>query len=516
MPINISKSLIAKLPKSEQKGIERALKSKSNNKCFLCEAKFNYASESIIADHDIPEVDDGPTEQKNLNLAHSKCNSMKRSNKSVEVRPYLKLQAFLASKNYLVKYGDTLEHFKIEPKSSHVEISDSKVEFQLPDNTVQTVAIFEESNEKSKFKYCFVEVPRNALINDDDVQPRNIKQNQIWALYTDIQVNPLHEPPSCRLIQDSKSASDMYKLALFDGQHKTVASWMNDRKKIVVKVYFDLTQDQANYLVNSIQAKIKKLPLSPFELSAKLADEWKSRLEDYQLAISDPKLMSEAGFIDWLPNAERKRALTAFEAALIQNLVDQDNFAFNKYVKWAGRPLTATTLITESVLKTKILKPLLLTKPLEEPVTTGEKTRDREMRNIIFALETLVELAFDDENQPFSDKQIERRKRMVYQASLLKISDLIRGVYGNVLVNDPNKEMSQRDLDEKQKDRIRNAIRNIVEHPVWWSDYSISPKMQAVEESLTKNQNYDRAFDNVGLRLGYAVDVDPLASDWHE
>ena len=115
MPINISKSLIAKLPKSEQKGIESALKSKSNNKCFLCEAKFNYASEWIIADHDIPEVDDGPTEQKNLNLAHSKCNSMKRSNKSVEVRPYLKLQAFLASKNYLVKYGDTLEHFKIEP-----------------------------------------------------------------------------------------------------------------------------------------------------------------------------------------------------------------------------------------------------------------------------------------------------------------------------------------------------------------------------------------------------------------
>lgn len=103
MPIKISKSLILKLPETEKSDIQTWLWHKSGGRCFLCGEILNESNDAIVADHDIPEHDNGPTNRDNLNLVHQACNSFKQAHKTVNVRPYLTLTQKIVKAGFSVK-----------------------------------------------------------------------------------------------------------------------------------------------------------------------------------------------------------------------------------------------------------------------------------------------------------------------------------------------------------------------------------------------------------------------------
>jgi hypothetical protein len=513
--IKISKTLRAALPETQRPGIEDYLWAKSGGLCHLCEQPMNLANDSIEADHDVPLAAGGQTDRDNLWLAHAACNRAKRDNPSVDVRPYLKIKAFMAKHGYRLKYDGILAHFKISPKPSKIEDQGETVVFHFPGGAVAKCPVFVDENaEKRQFRYVFVEVPRLALHNDMEVQPRSLKLSQLWAIYSDIQVNPLHEPPSCRLVSAAHSTQ---WLALFDGQHKTVASWMKGVGTVCAKVYLDLTKHEANYLVNSIQAKIKKLPLSPFELSAKLSEEWTARVDEY-LKHVDADEVSEKSFVAWLQPAERARARSAFEAALIQELISANDLAITRFVHLAGQPKTAQTLITETQFSNKVLKRLLHTAPLDEPGDLGEELRVHERQNIISALNIFEELVFEPEGGggELTEKESERRRRMLYQGSLSYISDLIKGLHEWVFAVEPDRGFLDKVPGLEQETMIRAGIERAVNHPVWTTKFDLSLKMNAVQDALSKNQDVEKAFSAVGLKRGYVVGADQLPNDWYK
>jgi len=339
-----------------------------------------------------------------------------------------------------------------------------------------------------------------------------LKLAQVWAIYSDLQSNPLHEPPSARVIDAGKGLS---QIALFDGQHKTIASWMSGFEAVTVKIYLDLSKSEANFLVNSIQAKIKKLPLSPFELSAKLSDEWLSRLEDYQAKV-DPDEASEAGFIHFVDSADRSRAKSAFEAALMRALISAPELTLTKYVALAGQPKTPDALLTETQFNNKVLKRLLHTAPLTEAGELGEELRGRERDNIIRALNILQEVAFEPQEKAveLNGLERERRRRLLYQASLAYVSDLIKALHRQVLVVDPERAFLDKTPTDEQEALIREGIVRIMEHPIWTTDFSFSDKTRSVEDALSKNQDVTAAFGAVGLKLGYVVGADKLPNSW--
>jgi hypothetical protein len=266
MPIKISKQLRERLPENERADIEEWLRIKSNGVCFLCAQQLNEAAEKLVADHDDPAAEDGKTERNNLNLVHDRCNAFKKNNASIDVMSYLKFKAFLDSKGGLVKYGGTLEHFGVAlaPCELTVDKKGETATFKFSDGSVRTAAVHTERNKKRKYASVFVDVPAVNLYNDDECQPRNIKLSQVWSIFLDLLINPLHEAPGCRQVQIGNGK--MVQLLMFDGQHKTIASWLSGRDRIVVKIYLDLPKEGAIELVNSVQSRIKKLPLSPFEL----------------------------------------------------------------------------------------------------------------------------------------------------------------------------------------------------------------------------------------------------------
>lgn len=511
MPVKISKVLRKKLPDTERDGIETSLLNKSGGVCFLCGEKFDTDLENIVADHDIPESDGGQTNLENLNLVHSPCNSFKRAHPTVEVRPYLKLTARMKSKGKPLKYDEALELLDISPERITIKLTKKKASLTLDSSTHESYPVFEEVNKEGTFKYFFAELPRSFIYNDDECQPRTIKPNHLWKIYSDISRNPLLESPACRLVKDEHITSD-YKILMFDGQHKTLAFWIAGKEKIVVKVYINLTKDAAVRLVNSIQSKIKKLPLSPFELSAKMAEEWQERVEKYEEAVGTDNA-SEDGFIKWIEPDQKRRGKSAFEDALYQNIIDKEELDFSKLVGKPGEKKSKQFEITETIFKNKVLKPLLHIKPLKDFFPSSQGLRDREADNITKLLNIFYNLTFSKlDNNGSSPQDHIRAKRLLYQSSILYVMNILRGVFGHRLTVSSPKEFLEKDPTTNDWSLIEQDIKRLLNHPVWTAEFK-TEKMISIKNSLEKNQDSKKSFEDVELKLGYVVGVDTLSSN---
>ncbi|WP_159802738.1 HNH endonuclease [Arthrobacter zhaoguopingii] len=503
MPIEISKTLVKKLPVEEQGNVEKALWDKSGGVCWLCEEPLNRSSDDIHTDHDVPESEGGATTLANLNLAHSACNKAKRNAKTVPIRPYLKLVAFSKKNGGRLKYDGFLKHFDIAPQEIVLSRNGDSASFELPDGTKRTVPIYSESNGTGVHEYVFLPLPRNAIFNDDACQPRVVRTDHAWSIYSDMQRNVLHEPPSCRL--EEYRLDQPIRLLLFDGQHKTIASWMMGREEVASKVYLNMNAAKANELVNSIQAKIKKLPLSPFELAGKMADEWENKFSEYEVAVGANEV-SEDGFIKWLPQTDRARGKSALQSALIQNLLTSPDLRITSHVKsagGAGQPFG----FTEQQLKSKVLERLLSKDPLALKGEAAQRARDIEATNIVTLLNRLNDLAFEPsaDDGTLGPTELERARRMCYQSSLAYISSLIRQMWVRVsLAANPKDPMSS-EVNENQDAELADAMRLIVEHPVWTAAFNRDEKMAAVKVALEKNQEAAPAFAGVGFDFAYVV-----------
>lgn len=513
--IKISKALRNKFPEDQRKDLEQSLWEQSGGICFLCEEPLNQASDDIQVDHDEAEIEGGETAIENLNLVHRSCNAAKRNSPTVDIKPYLKLTAFIKKHDGPVRYGECAKHFGIKPKESVISYPVAgKVKLELPDGSIVESTVHKTTNGEGTFDYCYVEVPREALFNDDDCQPRNIKLLQAWAIFVDLQKNPLHEPPGCRLLPHGGK----WRIAMFDGQHKTVASWMAGQTKIVVKLYLNITLPQTIRLVNSVQAKIKKLPLSPFEIAAKLADEWQNQLSEYEDDVGAEN-MSEQGFIDWLKPNDRRRGKQAFEEAQLQTILGREELSLLRFVKHGGNAaVDDDALIPEAAFKSKLLKELVHTKPLSSKGDEGQAQRSREIENIVKLLNYFASKVFEPngEGVALNEVQLESRRRMSYQAALKFVGEMLPKVVGNICIREADSVFLDVKFSNEQWKAITDAIDRMVGHPVWSKDFKIGTKARAVEEALLKNQGAKEALAATGLTFGYIAGGDQLAVDWYK
>ena len=500
MALKISKSLKSKLPDPERETIEDELWAKSGGHCFLCEGDINRASDDLEADHDVPEAEGGLTELNNLNLVHAQCNKAKRDSKSVDVRPYLKLK--FKAQGQRLKYDGFLPFLGINPKPVVVEQKAPGIlRIELPDGRKEDVPVFEETNRSGKFSYVFVSLPREAIFNDQDCQPRNMRLEHAWQIYCDLQQNVLHEPPSCRL--ENFTLGQPVRLLMFDGQHKTLASWMLDRQNVTAKVYLNLTVEQANVLVNSIQAKIKKLPLSPFELAGKMSDEWENKFKSYESEAGSTDV-SESGFLEWLPKQDRARGKDALKSALVQNILGRDDLRIKNFVKTSG---VATEIdITEQTLKGKVIEKLLALEPRTEMGQDAQDLREAEADNIVHCLNKFVDLVLEpsDPATGFTAQELERARRMTYQASLNYFAELCRQFWPYIAAKKAGAAMSD-SFSDKQMKQLDEGLERLFNHPAWFADFALNEPLAKFKLALEKNQGFPDACEALGLDLTYVV-----------
>jgi len=510
MSIAISKAIRNELPDDEKDEIKDLLWKKSG-KCFLCGRQLNQQTDQIEADHDVPVAEGGETNLNNLNLAHKKCNNLKKNHPSVQIRPYLELAAFAEEHEGPIYYSHCLTHFGIKPKSVTIDRDGEMATFHLPDGKVTAAEVFtEQSLDGTRtFEFAFVELPREAISHDEDCQPRSIKTSQVSAIFFDLVTNPLHEQPTVRTTGAGKSK----KLLLFDGQHKTLAKWVGNADTVVVKIYMNLDKEQANFLVGSIQSTVKKLPLTPFELAQKMSDEFSDRFETY---VRDTKgSISEEGFIQWLPVNYRGRGKTEIKNAVIALLVRNDDPTL-EFVERIGQKSLG---IKETQFISKLLAPLMNFKPLSVEGDDADKQRANERVNTINIVNRFEQICItpgEETGASIQDK--DRAKRMLYQASLEYCMNCLKSVAAHYCKVEKHEAMLEAPLTKPQIKSITHGIERMAGHPVWTADLETTgkQKLRAVDEALKKNQGADKAFKAVGLDVGYLLHNEQIAGDWDD
>ena len=481
--------------------------------CFLCGGELNRASDAIELDHHDPVGEGGTDDWDNLNLTHASCNRYKRDHSSIEVRPHLRFKRFWDEKSGAVNFKAAKEFYNLKETDIYIKFDESSRIAEISTEIgIQKVPVFSELVSSGELNFLFAEIPVSAVKNDDKIQPRNININHLLAIASDLATNPLHEQPCCRIIGGGEKKS----LLLFDGQHKAVAELLRDRKSVVFKVYLNLNEQSAVRLVNSIQSQIKKLPLTPFELAAKMSDEVARQVADYEEDVGSLQV-SEAGFINWLDPADRSRAKQGISSAVIDRVIGDEQLAFKAIIERKGIKIEGPVSLKEAAFQSNILKRMLFTKPLPTDFA-GEKmkaARTREATNVIRLLNMIFERGFVVQPDKEPSTEGKRIERLAYQASLSYMSMIFTQLMAS-MIYPTNSEQTflEKDIKDEVWDRMASYIERFFAHPVWTGDLTKGDKAKAVQDALSKNQNYEAAFREVGLTGGYCAGQDNLPKNW--
>lgn len=497
-----------KVPKDE---IEDYVWNHKPHKCFLCDSTLNRANDDIELDHDIPSSEGGGDELANLNLTHVSCNRYKRNNSSFDVRSHLRFKRFFEERLGQVKFQDAKDFFELVRTDCYFTLSADKknANIETSEDKFTVVVHKEEVGGKDQY-FCFADLPISCIENDDEIQPREIKLNHLLLISADLKKNPLHEQPAVRLA----GVGDKKKALMFDGQHKTVAHLINGKKSVTFKIYINIEKEEAVHLVNSIQSRIKKLPLTPFEMAAKMSDEVRRKLEDYEDAIGTLEV-SEEGFINWLDPSDRSRAKSGIESAVIDNIISDPELAFRKIISRPGKPAQSEISINEATFQSKILKVLLHVRPLSSSFK-GEamkEAREREARNVLKILNLCYDKGFTLNPERSVDAEQARIKRLTYQASLRQLFEIMLQICSSHFVA-KDTVLLEREITAELSEKLAAAAERFFAHPVWSADLTKGAKAKLVDDALKKNQNIEDAFAAVTLTAGYCGGLDKIPSNW--
>jgi hypothetical protein len=515
--IQISSSLKNKiLDPNFKENIEDMLRQKSGGKCFLCGKEFNYATDLIHADHDIPESQNGATDYDNLNLSHEGCNKFKRDNPSLQAKKFLPFRNFLEA-NPFAKFEDVaLNYFKIEFKPIVTIIKGiDAVQLQFPNGTKsRDLTIYEELKPNGRiYKYVFAQVPIETIFNDA-VQPRAMKQAHVFKIFQDLHLNPLHEPSSVRLERDLIDGGSN-KLLMFDGQHKTVAKMLVSEgasSLIDLKIYLNLSQADANALVNTIQAKIIKLGLTKSEFAAKMGDEFKNEFENYQeYCISNNKEITEEGFINFSDKSKQAHNKKTLMQARINDIIKQEAFDFRilNTVEGISKLKDKKSIIKEATFIGKLIDPLLYNKPLKTPINNDE-SRILERENIKLILNLFYDHCLHYDESVVTEDELIKIHRLKSQSALNLFIHLVKASYYHLLMSPNDQEILTKKSLEDIKTELEKVVIKFSEHPIWIQFERHSTIVETFYNNLQKNQSLVDVAETMKLKLAYLLGVEKL------
>ncbi|MDB4775572.1 HNH endonuclease [bacterium] len=506
MTLILKKSLHKRLddtPKPDLAKCDELLRTKAAGKCDLCDGALGSDADCEV-DHVVPSEDGGGDELGNLQIAHKSCNRFKRQNRDSVVQPYLRLRRELRDlqAECLFDGWQGLPSVNIQPKPVKLMAGSSEVEADFGATYgVKKSPVYQEAVGQKTCSFFFMEVPMEYIQHDSSCQPRTIKEGQVWKVYKDLHVNPLHEPPACRIEPDRRGKT---RFLLFDGQHKTVSCHLHGRKLLVIKVYMDLSVEETKELVISIQATVSKLPLSALETMFKMGAVWVDKFQVYEKNVGGNA--SEQGFIEHLSAGDRAAAKKKLKEALLSEVYDQCHEL---------KGLVESGEITETQAKTKIIDPLVYSKPLEEPLSgNGKRIRDDERSQVAWLVNEMAKKLFATASANASEKELIGVKRRRYGASLHQISSLMREVAVHLKtlgVSEPT--LGHKKWTPGNKKTLKQAVDRVKKHGIWVHP-SNAANVIAFEDAASKNQEMQKAFSNIGLKVGYANGSDKLDPKW--
>ena len=501
----LSKSIRDELPPSERASARDILWQKSQGKCSLCDEPLAVDGSSIDVDHmkarkEGNDGEGGVTELKNLYLAHRSCNRS-RKNLSYPLAATVIRFTRWSTAHPRRSFSDVIKRYVPEGNQRvSVNISDTDVTLTFGTEK-KSASLYVDPATNTKF--FFMNVPIKYIQNDEGTQPRFIEPDHVRALATDFSDRPVHEPSNCRLVSCGGGLADLKQ---FDGQHKTTAQILLQRAEVPMKMYVDPDPAMINNLVVQIQQGIKKRPLSTTDTLQKLDHVMQDKVAAYKVKhggkspteselVSDQPLQDQSKF--------KKQLLANFEWAILNH----EKLELSKH-KLFSTKLDRKFPLTDRVLVTKIIRPLVCQELLSEPLDNSI-ARENEREAIVQLINRITDNMLTDKWRPQpqgveEDVATLRARTFFMQGSIgwwLK-SIFIPALQGQFL-KQQWKRLFLEPLSEIQQERLDGYIDLICEWDVW----STTDEVQLAalrSNTLTAVEKVFPGYSNVSLQTEFA------------
>lgn len=482
---------------------------KAHGSCYLCGDPIDFEKDSIEGDH-IDADDPNRNRPENICLTHKKCNARKRDLPLSLAKKLFQLLRFSEKYQDLPSFDNVLDDFVGTNRRPIIYTicqgsRNERISINFGDSNSVDIPLYLDS--ASGIKYCFCEVPINNLFNDEDAQPRKITYGHVWKMLLDFTKHPVHEPSSLRLVTDPDTSTA--KLKLCDGQHKALAQILLDRNFIPAKIYVDPDIHLIRTLIDTIQNRIRKLPLYPSIVMEKLSVIYSTEWERYCQDTEPP--YTESRFINSFRSDQqanvKKNLLEAIYMSILHGKTDSEEHKILKFVESVKRRVGTDKIMSMNLFKKTLLKNFVFQKPCDFPVGDTTDLRLNEVANMRKFLDIFVDVFFEDDLG--IKKEIDNKMKRIFKSGSIRS-------WVTVFQSAINNRLSVLDVRHMDKPFLRkisngnwvgiqSILQRLEQHPIWDDD---SPD---VESKLNENklETSDRLFREYSIPLDVAYLLGP-------
>lgn len=217
--------------------------------------------------------------------------------------------------------------------------------------------------------------------------------------------------------------------------------------------------------VLQIQQVIMKPALSTSDTLTKLDDVVTDRLKQYAEKHGAPR--TEIGYLESQSMQDRmarkRELLQSLEKAILSS-------PDNKLRLYVHTKKSATSPTTNTVLVSKLIRPMMCRAMLADDIDSPGYRRDSERRNILLVLNTIAEAVLEDKWSTGSELHTRRAQNLLYQGSIgWWLNDALLPAI-RIMLKIPaakKKEMFLRAFEPNEEDQVVGLIKELCAWEIW-------------------------------------------------
>lgn len=314
----------------------------------------------------------------------------------------------------------------------------------------------------TNWNYFYGSLPAECIGNDRELQPRPLREGNLWKLYRHFQSNTQLSPSICRV----DASGD---LLLFDGQHKAAAQIWAGRKNIECKVYLNPESRVLKETNLDAHGPYRQMPFYSHELMQKYADIFG---EDWNEFMETEGEKSELHFYNFLINAKQKtkaQAKNEIALAMYNEIIDNANNKLSRYLseKHRGRkqPLSYARL-NKTFFQHMIVPP-----PVSDEFESDTYFRGEEKQNIVKLMSIVAEEGLDGKWNPELNNAVHKKAERIFSAGAIRawVVLLKDAVNTNLkhYTDEQRKLFFYREIKDEEFKTMRLFVQKIFSHKIW-------------------------------------------------
>lgn len=441
------------------------LEANSAGRCALGDEPLPLLAAEIQVDHKQAIRRKGKSELPNLALVCRKHNRQKSDLPFDYARRLIRLAEFCYQRAEASFDDVSKDHFHIVQANVQAEMLPGEVRLTFG-STSRTFPTFVDP--ATSVPYFFAELPLEFVKNDQLSQPRHIEPDHVDELAQDFELRPVHEPSSARLVL-LDSSSGVSEILQFDGQHKTVAQMMIGRKSVQMKIYVEPSVQMIRELVEAIQNRIKKRPLSKSASLRKIEEIFKDDVLNWlPSAIEKSEKEFHNHFAPEIQDVKKAQIIDAFRQAI---MADQGNH-MSRYIETIKVPGQRQPITDKNLIKHVLSR--FMTEDLQsDDMTAPGSLRELERANIVSVLSQVAEEMFaswDTRVPPkqYSSDQLRAQRFALGGAIGWWAKTFVKGLRLTWSLGESEESrLFRRKLTPEQEDDVREAVKISLNWPIW-------------------------------------------------